>query len=153
VYLYICYSILLAIQLLQGVIAVNRLLAFSKKKYKYLSINAAVFRWLGPVIIVASFVLYATNILVNRCVKRLGFLALSNDSYQILYKVAQRDLPDWVKDALFLLNVLQNIVLQITLFLIDMFIMIKLVLFLRQKKTRVLHNGKKNVYLTRSFFE
>ena len=140
--MYICYSILLATQLLQGMIAVNRLLAFSKKKYKYLSMSANVFRWLGPVVIVASFVLYAVNILINRYVKRFGLVVVSNNTYQVLYKVAQRDLPDWFKDVLFLLNVMQNIVLQITLFLIDMLIMIKLVLFIRQKKSRVLQKSK-----------
>ena len=142
IYLYICYSILLATQLLQGMIAVNRLLAFSKKKYKYLSMSANVFRWLGPVVIVASFALYAVNILINRYVKKFGLVVVSNNTYQVLYKVAQRDLPDWFKDVLFLLNVMQNIVLQITLFLIDMLIMIKLVLFIRQKKSRVLQKSK-----------
>jgi hypothetical protein len=133
-------------------IAMNRLMAFSKKKSKYLSMSVDVFRWLGPVIIVSSFFLYAANILNNRYVERFGVLALSNNTYQTLYKVAERDLPKWAKDVLFLLNIMENIVLQISLFLLDMLILVKLYFFIRKKKNTVLHISKKFIYLNLKIF-
>ena len=145
VYLYVCYSILLATQLLQGVIAINRLLAFSKNSKKYLNESARIYKWLAPLLIAFSFVFYAANVLSNRYVKKFGLLVVNNSTYQILYKVAQRDLPDAVKDSLFVLNLTQNLALQIVLFVVDMFILGKFIYFMKQKGNKIALTRSKKI--------
>lgn len=135
VYLYVCYSILLASQLLEAVIAVNRLLAFSKMKHKFFYCTANMFKVIAPVIIAASFLLYACNVIAHRYVKRFGVLIKeNNESYEFLYKVVERDFTDSLKILLFVVNCLENIVLQIVLFVIDMVILAKYVIFTKHKR-------------------
>ena len=138
IYLYICYSLLLANQLLESVLGVIRLLSFNAHKNCYLKITKNHFKLIGVTVLAISFILYGCNILSNRYVSKFGYLVEIQSSGFIqmnyLYKVEQRTLPDLLRYALFSLNVLENVALQLFIFSLDMTIFTKLIMFSRRKQ-------------------
>jgi hypothetical protein len=153
IYLYICFSILLASQLLEAIIAFNRLFAFSAR-IKHLSITPCFFQTLAPILIVLSFVLYACNVLVSRSIDKFGVLVDSNNNIvEYLYKLEENELSEAVKLFLFVLNCFENVGLQIVLFVVDMIILVRLVMFIRHKAHSLIGaKGKKIFYFTLRVF-
>ena len=131
-YLLVNNSILLASQTFQGLLALNRVLAFSNK-YNY--INIRTFKIASPVVIAVSFIIYGSVLLSNRQINRFGYM-INNSSIEYLYKLEPKVLSNEMKIFIFAINFLQSMGYQFVLFLIDMVICIKLFSYLKSKNKR-----------------
>ena len=137
-YLLVNNSILLASQTFQGLLALNRVLAFSNK-YNY--INIRTFKIASPVVIGVSFTIYGSVLLSNRQINKFGYMINydeSNSSIKIeyLYKLEPKVLSNEMKIFIFAVNFLQSMGYQFVLFLIDMVICLKLCSYLKSKNKR-----------------
>jgi len=138
IYLYLNNSILLAEILIQGIIALNRLLAFSKNKKSVFVVNTRGLKILVPIILFVSLIYYAFILFFRRKISKFGYLVKDDDEQDCdaLYKIETIDLSSDQKITFTILILVQSLVFYLIFFLIDMAILYKLRKYIKEKRSK-----------------
>ena len=136
-YLYVNNSILLAEILIQSVIALNRLLAFSNSNKTTILVNTRGFKILVPVILFVSFVYYAFIMLLSRAIIKFGVLVGDDlEGCEVLYNIQRIDLSIDLKVTFTILGLIQSLVFYLVFFCIDMAILYRLRKYIKEKRSK-----------------
>lgn len=120
---YLKHCFLLLSQVLQFIMSLNRLLAFSKKKH--FQISARSFKIAIPIIFSVSLAAQSVFYLSNRRIKKFGLLKKSeNSEHEYLYRVELKELDVSVKFVFFIINLLDSTVFYLIIFITDMVIIL-----------------------------
>lgn len=145
---YLKHCILLLSHILQGLMNINRLFAFSNQR-SYCSITRRGFKIAIPIILTFSMSIQFVLFLSNRYIKKFGILINENSEIvEFLYRIEQKETNVEFKMFLFIMNLIDSTLLYFVLFIIDMIIIARLRSFneSKQRKMSILPPRSKKVF-------
>ena len=147
VFLYSKHTILFVSHALKGLVAWNRLFAFSTKKTRF-KLNIKAFKISSLIILGIGVLLQAFLISYSRFIRKFGVIFRKNAQnevvYEFLYKVDLRDFNTGMRILILCLLLLEDFILILILFIIDVLILVKYLKYAknRNKKLVSLKKGK-----------